>query len=273
MRQPGPAADNASDHAILPCPRSALREHAGCNEDRNVKLRFGEYGPSSARSLHRGCEDGGVDSTGFIDNNNDGEADPDGAKQYWAVDHDRNKIQGTGDPKGEFEEDLYARVPMEEAKGVSDFSAEYFDMVCTVPMLLELVSRAGPMLDGSGNETRSVEQEYIINMASAWTDAATGVRTDNHKQDSSQWRFVLRDTEWGAPHPASCSDWNSQDPHWTFAASRCSESQRGWHAGRARSQVPISLTGHAGHPSAFVSTTCKNERPASPRPARSRGTA
>ena len=187
-------------------------------------------GPFTARSLHRGCEDGGIDGTQMIDNNNDGLPDPEGATQHCATDHDRQKNPGTNDPVGQFEEDLYATVPMPAVPGKTQWADVDIDMVCSIPMILELVSRDGP-----SPTPRSVGQEYIINQASAWTDAHTGKillapepgpngeELPHHTQDSSQFRFLLIDNNWGAPRPHACYDWNAQDNQWERDATACDE--------------------------------------------------
>lgn len=145
-----------------------------------------------AATIHRACE-----STGLIDNNNDGHPDT-------SVDEHCVIVQSQ--PPGEIEEDI-ALVPVNvDIHGATAWSSIGGDMVCNAGTL-SLVSRDG----AAGKEVR---QEYVANTASCWTDESGNQVSAYHPHDSTQIRFALSDDDWGAPRPRGCFGWDAASQRW-----------------------------------------------------------
>ena len=156
--------------------------------------------PFAGSTMHRICEDGYQGE--IIDNDNDGVPEN-------HVSDRCGLLPGLGpDPAGEVEEDVYLHPAFGAIAGETEWHESGLDMSCT-GISLDLASKQG--LTG-----KSVKSEWVLDLASYWTNAADGLASNSpqHPQDSTQVRFRIVDDDWGKPRPRGCFSWSARSSRW-----------------------------------------------------------
>ena len=151
------------------------------------------YGGPRGQRAHRACEIGPLK-----DNDNDGVPET-FLTPACAL------LPTTPIPPVEVEEDDTMFVTHPVIQGVTDW---------VFPTDMRCLGIALPLVSSTGLTNKTVQQEWVHNVGSCWTNPSDGTVEDGHTHDSTQWRFLIQDKSWGAPRPRHCYAWDAATTKW-----------------------------------------------------------